>query len=90
MGALLAYRLPAFLALNEPEASLHPDLLPSLARLIAAAAERTQVWVVTHSELLASALAEEAGIRPMTVIKRDGETWIEGLRLGGGFRDEDE
>ncbi len=27
MGALLGYRLPAFIALNEPEASLHPDLL---------------------------------------------------------------
>lgn len=26
-GALLAYRLPAFVALNEPETSLHPDLL---------------------------------------------------------------
>ena len=90
MGALLAYRLPAFVALNEPESSLHPELLPPLARLIAKAAERTQIWVVTHSEPLAAALAEHAGVRPMTVIKRDGETWIEGLRLGGGFRDEEE
>ena len=30
-GALLAYRLPPFIALNEPEASLHPDLTPALA-----------------------------------------------------------
>jgi predicted ATPase len=90
MGALLAYRLPAFVALNEPEASLHPELLPALARLIARAAERTQIWVVTHSQILAEALAEETGARPMTVIKRDGETWIEGLRLDGGLRDEEE
>jgi predicted ATPase len=90
MGALLAYRLPAFIALNEPEASLHPELLPPLARLIAKAAERTQIWVVTHSETLAAALDEHAGVKPMTVIKRAGETWIEGLRLGGGFRDEEE
>jgi predicted ATPase len=90
MGALLAYRLPAFIALNEPEASLHPELLPPLARLIAKAAERTQIWVVTHSEPLAAALEEHAGAKPMTVIKRAGETWIEGLRLGGGFRDEEE
>src|SRR5690606_8762199 len=26
-GALLAYRLPPFIALNEPESSLHPDLM---------------------------------------------------------------
>ena len=49
-GALLGYRLPSFIALNEPEASLHPELLEPLARLIVRAAERTQVWVVTHSE----------------------------------------
>ena len=56
-GALLAYRLPAFIALNEPEASLHPDLLEPLARLIVRASERTQVWLVTHSERLAAAIA---------------------------------
>ena len=88
-GALLAYRLPAFIALNEPETSLHPDLLAPLARLIALAAQRTQIWVVTHSQGLADALAEHGGVTPMTVIKRDGATWIEGLKLSGDFRDED-
>ena len=88
-GALLAYRLPLFVALNEPETSLHPELLPPLARLIARAAERTQIWVVTHSETLAAALAEHGGITPMTVVKRNGETWIEGLTLAGDFRDSD-
>src|SRR5262249_17309420 len=39
-GALLAYRLPPFVALNEPEASLHPDLMEPLARLIVQASER--------------------------------------------------
>ena len=90
MGALLAYRLPAFVALNEPETSLHPALLPPLARLIAEAAQRTQIWVVTHSGMLAAALAEHSGITPMTVIKRNGETWIEGLTLAGEFRDDEE
>lgn len=33
-GALLGYRLPGLIALNEPEASLHPELLEPLARLI--------------------------------------------------------
>ena len=90
-GALLGYRLPGFIALNEPEASLHPDLLEPLARLIVRAAERTQVWVVTHSERLADAFESLSRVAPRTVIKRKGETWIEGLRLGGDFaQDEDE
>jgi predicted ATPase len=89
-GVLLAYRLPAFVALNEPETSLHPDLLDPLARLIARAAERTQMWLVTHSQPLAAALAEHGGIKPRIVIKRNGETWIEGLRLGGDYRDDED
>jgi len=88
-GALLGYRLPAFIALNEPETSLHPELLEPLARTIARAAQRTQIWVVTHSERLAAALANNANVKPRTVIKRDGGTWIEGLKLYGEF-DEDE
>ena len=88
-GALLGYRLPRLIALNEPETSLHSDLLPPLARLIARAAERTQVWVVTHSTVLADALAEAGGITPRRVIKQGGATTIEGLTLGGEFRDDD-
>jgi predicted ATPase len=88
-GALLSYRLPGFLAVNEPEASLHPDLLDPLARLIVRASRRTQVWLVTHSERLADAIAEHGGVSPRTVVKRDGATWIEGLRLIGDFGEED-
>lgn len=89
-GALLAYRLPSFVALNEPETSLHPDLMPALARMIVQAARRTQVWLVTHSEPLAAAITREGGVRPHVVIKRAGETWIEGLRLAGDFSEDDE
>lgn len=88
-GALLAYRLPPFIALNEPETSLHPRLLPALAQLIARAAERTQIWVVTHSRELAGAIADETGILPREVIRKDGATWLEGLGLVGMFADED-
>ena len=84
-GALLSLRLPTFVALNEPESSLHPDLLEPLARLIAQASERTQIWLVTHSERLAAALAKHGGVQPRTVIKKDGETWIDGLRQFGRF-----
>src|SRR5690606_37568183 len=87
-GALLAYRLPPFVALNEPETSLHPRLLPALARLIARAAERTQVWVVTHSRELADAIADETGILAREVIRKDGATWLEGLGLVGTFADD--
>ena len=39
IAALLSPRPPALMILNEPETSLHPDLLPSLARLIVQASK---------------------------------------------------
>lgn len=87
-GALLSYRLPPFIALNEPEASLHPDLLDPLADLVVRASERTQIWLVTHSEILAEAISRRSAIEPRRVVKRKGETWIDGLRLSGDFRDD--
>ncbi|WP_243369928.1 AAA family ATPase [Microvirga solisilvae] len=89
-GALLSYRLPPFIALNEPEASLHPDLLEPLARMIVSASRRTQVWLVTHSEPLAEAITRNSGVSPRRVIKRKGETWIDGLRLSGDFAEEED
>lgn len=88
MGALLSYRLPPFVALNEPEASLHPGLLPVLARVIARAAERSQIWVVTHSQPLADAIAEHTGCVPRQVVRRNGETWLDGLTQIGTFADD--
>lgn len=89
LGTLMGYRLPSLVALNEPEASLHPSLLPPLARLIAKAAQRTRIWIVTHSDVLADALREETGKRARRVVKEGGATNIEGLTLAGTFRDED-
>jgi predicted ATPase len=89
LGALMGYRLPSLIALNEPEASLHPSLLPPLARLIAQAAQRTRIWIVTHSEALADALYEETGKKPRRVIKEDGATNIEGLMLSGEFEEDE-
>ncbi|MGB3024764.1 AAA family ATPase [Paradevosia shaoguanensis] len=88
MGALLAYRLPPFIALNEPETSLHPDLLPALARAIAKAAMRSQVWVVTHSRELTDALAQETGILARQVVRKEGGTWLEGLSALGIFSED--
>ena len=87
-GALLAYRLPPFIALNEPEASLHPDLMEPLAELVVRAAERTQIWLVTHSRSLADAVAATGAGKVREVIKTpDGATGIEGLKGWGAFED---
>jgi predicted ATPase len=89
-GALLAYRLPPFVALNEPEASLHPDLMWPLAGLIARAAARTQLWLVTHSVALAEAVVESGAGKVRTVLKAEGATQIAGLKRWGEFVEEDE
>lgn len=88
LGALMGYRLPPLVALNEPETSLHPSLLPALARLIAQAARHTQVWVVTHSDELASLLLEETGKRARRVVRTSGATGIKGSKLSGDYVDE--
>ena len=84
-GALLSYRAPNFIALNEPETSLHPDLFPALGRLIARASRTSQLWIVTHSQALADSILEETGVSPRKVVKVDGETKIEGLTSVGEF-----
>jgi predicted ATPase len=89
LGALMGYRLPSLIALNEPEASLHPSLLPPLARLIGWSTRSTRIWIVTHSDALADALRNETGKPARRVIKSDGATSIEGLTLSGHFRDDD-
>lgn len=88
-GALMSYRLPRLIALNEPEASLHVRMLPALADMIARAAERTQVWVVTHSRELADLVHERTGSRALTVIRVEGATMIEGMRSTGLMSDDD-
>ena len=89
-GALLAYRLPPFIALNEPEASLHPDLMEPLAELVVKAADRTQLWLVTHSDRLANAILATGQGQVRTVKKDGGATEIEGLKPWGAFADDDD
>jgi predicted ATPase len=76
IAALLSPRTPPFLALNEPETSLHFDLLPALAELIADAGMRGQVLVTTHAEPLARALEERVGAGAVRLTKRDGATVV--------------
>jgi predicted ATPase len=77
-AALFSPRLPPLLVLNEPENSLHPDLLAPLARLIAAVAERTRVWVVAHAETLISALEATPGCTLLRLERELGATVLPG------------
>lgn len=81
VAALLAPRPAGLLVLNEPETSLHPQLLAPLAQLITTAAARSQIIVVSHSRQLVNALhrtTEEAGISASDIelIKDFGETRV--------------
>lgn len=76
VAALLSPRPPELMILNEPEASLHPDLLAPLARLIAAAATRSQIVVVSHADGLVSALRRQADSREIVLEKELSETLV--------------
>ncbi|WP_460444048.1 AAA family ATPase [Amycolatopsis cihanbeyliensis] len=71
VAALLSPRPPELLVLNEPETSLHPDLLPALATLIGAATRKTQLVVVSHSQPLVRAL--DAVSDEVTVLELEKE-----------------
>src|ERR1700730_1904761 len=77
-AALLTPRPPQLMVLNEPETSLHPDLLPALARLILAAASQTQIIVVTHAPTLVGDLAPAPAARLIRLEKQLGETMVAG------------
>ncbi len=78
VAALLTPRPPALLVLNEPETSLHPDLLPALANLIKKAADKTQVWVVSHANRLVAALNDYPDCHSIQLEKELGQTTIQG------------
>jgi predicted ATPase len=80
VAALLTPRPPELLVLNEPETSLHPDLLVPLAALIVTAAERTQLIVVTHARPLVRAIEAiaEGRASTLTLLKEHSRTTLEG------------
>jgi predicted ATPase len=49
---------PPLICIEEPELGLHPDILPSLADLLLAASEKTQIIVTTHSDILVESMSE--------------------------------
>ena len=82
-AALASPRPPRLLVLNEPETSLHPEVLPGLAELVRTAADLTQVVVVTHSASMVAALTGGDADRVVhhELRKELGETVIDGQGL---------
>jgi predicted ATPase len=80
VAALLTPRPPPLMVLNEPETSLHPDLIPPLARLIAVACQHSQVWVISHSKELVKRLEYVEDASNHVLEKSLGRTVISGLR----------
>ena len=84
---------PPLVCIEEPELGLHPDILPTVARLLKAASERTQLIVTTHSDILIDEFTDQ----PESVVvceKSQGQTsmtrldeaaladWLKRYRLG--------
>jgi len=82
-AALLTPRPPEMLVLNEPETSMHPDLIGPLAGLITAASANTQIIVVTHARPLVTAFGDSPA-RVLELVKENGRT----LLAGQGILDE--
>jgi predicted ATPase len=80
VAALLSPRPPELMILNEPEGSLHPDLITPLARLLYRASERSQIIVVSHSKQLVAALESNSASTSIELRKDLGETFVSGAQ----------
>jgi predicted ATPase len=79
VAVLLTPRLPRLLVLNEPETSLHPDLLAPLAQLIVTGAARSQLIVVSHSRPLIAMMEKLGGpVNTIELAKHSGQTFVIG------------
>ena len=84
---------PPLICIEEPELGLHPDILPTVSKLLLEASERSQLIVTTPSDMLVDALTNEWW-SIVVCEKRDGQTvmrrldeekmaaWLEKYRLG--------
>jgi predicted ATPase len=89
LAALLSPRPAALIALNEPETSLHPELIAPLAQLIVQASKSSQFWITTHSSALADAITACSGFPAIQLALQDGETRItNATKLGEVIRAE--
>lgn len=77
VAALFSPRPPELLILNEPETSLHPDLISPLASMIRQAAENSQVIIVSHNERLVQELESDEICNSIRLQKQMGETVLQ-------------
>ena len=79
--------LPAITMIDEPEVSMHPELLNLLAQLLREASERSQIFVATHSDHLIRFL------HPSEVLVMDSEdgyakmTWADSMDIEHWLKD---
>lgn len=83
--------LPSLTLIDEPETSLHPELLSLLVDLLREASRRSQIIVATHSPLLVRSLKseeiivadrDERGFAHFTWANRlDLKSWLEDYSL---------
>jgi predicted ATPase len=67
------------MVLNEPEASLHPDLMAPLARLLRRASRACRIVVVSHNAALIAAIGQEGEAGEIRLEKSFGETTAPGV-----------
>ncbi|MEM7784684.1 MAG: AAA family ATPase [Planctomycetota bacterium] len=79
VAAIFTLQPPELMVLNEPETSLHPDLIPALGRLICNYASQNQIIVVTHSHTLVDALLDEPDCVHFQLEKSFGATQLYGI-----------
>ena len=84
---------PPLICIEEPELGLHPDILPTVSKLLLEASKHSQLIVTTHSDMLVDTLTNEWW-SIVVCEKRDGQTvmrrldkekmaaWLEDYRLG--------
>ncbi len=97
MTVLAAPNPPPLIAIDEPEAGLHPSMMPIIAKFAAEAATRTQVILTTHSDRFLDAFRDTKPTMTVTKLE-NGETilktipeetlgyWVQGYTLGSLFR----
>ncbi len=87
---------PPLIGIDEPELGLHPRMMAIIAEYAAAAAERSQVIIATHSPAFLDAFTDAPAITVLdwadgkTVLRQPPpevlERWLSAYRLGEVFR----
>jgi predicted ATPase len=78
LAALSSPRPAPFVVLNEPETSIHQDLMRPLSELIKSASEHSQILLTTHSKDLAMFLSRSDDTSVIELEKIEGATCLKG------------